>query len=71
MDNDDIEKAPLGKKPVEKLFKADQKNYVQHFSDTFIFLDESKAGNLKFDLHPKGMIHSGYLSRADSPPDLV
>lgn len=71
VDNDDIEKAPLSKKPVEKLFKADQKIYVQYFSDIFIFLDESKAANLKFDFYPKGILHSGYLSRSDSPPDLV
>lgn len=71
VDRDDIEKAPLSKKPVEKLFKADQKIYVQHFSDIFIFLDESNVGNLKFDFYLKGILHSGYLSRSDSPPDLV
>jgi hypothetical protein len=69
--NDEPDDAPLSKKPMEKLFKSFLKNYVQHKSDSFVFLGKSKKIILKFDFHPQGILHSGYLSRADSPPDLV
>jgi hypothetical protein len=71
VDNDTLENAPLSKKPMEKLFKVLIKNYVHHNSDAFTFLDETKQYALKFNFHPQGILHSGYLSLADSPPDLV
>jgi hypothetical protein len=71
VDNDTLENAPLSKKPMEKLFKVLIKNYVHHNSDAFTFLDEAKQYTLKFNFHPQGILHSGYLSLADSPPDLV
>lgn len=71
VDNDETDNAPLSKKPMEKLFKSLLKNYVHHNSDAFIFWDGAKQFTLKFDFHPQGILHSGYLSRADSPPDLV
>ena len=71
VDNDTFENAPLSKNPLEKLFKSFQKIYVQHNSNAFIFLDESKKSTLKFDFYTQGILHSGYLSRANSPPDLV
>jgi hypothetical protein len=71
VDNDTFENAPLSKKPMDKLFKSVIKNYIQHNSNAYNFLDESKKYTLKFDFHPQGILHSGYLSRADSPPDLV
>jgi len=71
VDNDTFENAPLSKKPMEKLFKSLLKNYVPHHSDAFIFWNESKQYTLKFDFHFPGILHSGYLSRADSPPDFV
>jgi hypothetical protein len=71
VDNDSFGNAPLSKKPLEKLFKLDIKNYIQHNSNVFTFLDVSNKCSIKFELHPQGILHSGYLSRADSPPDLV
>lgn len=71
VDNNAFDNAPLSKKAMEKLFKSDIKNYVQHNSNTFVFLSKSKKFTLKFDFHPQGILHSGYLSLPDSPPDLV
>ncbi|MBF2708848.1 hypothetical protein [Flavobacterium soyangense] len=71
VDNDSFENAPLSKKPIEKFFKSVIKNYVQHNSSTFVFDYKSKEYTLKFDFHPQGILNSGYLSLADSPPDLV
>jgi hypothetical protein len=69
VDNDGPDNAPLSKKSMEKLFKSFVKNYVQYNSNTFVLLDESKKCSLKFDFYPQGTLHSGYLLRADSPPD--
>ncbi len=71
VDNDDITSAPLSKKPMEKLFKSVIKDYVPNHSNAFVFTFKSKECTLKFDYHPQGILHSGYLSLADSPPDLV
>lgn len=70
VDNEDPDNTPLSKKPIEKLFKAFLKNYVQHNSSAFVLLFESRKCSIKFDFYPQGILHSGYLSRADSPPDL-
>lgn len=72
VENDQTDNAPLSKKPMEKLFKSFLKNnYVPHHSFCFLFWDEAKQHTLKFDFHPQGILHSGYLSLPDSPPDLV
>lgn len=71
VDNDSFGNAPLTKKTMEKLFKSLQKNYFSHNSDTFFFCDNAKKYTLKFDFYPQANLHSGYLSLADSPPDLV
>lgn len=71
VDNDAPDNAPLSKKPMEKLFKLVIKDYAQHNSSAFLFVYKSKECHLKFDLYSQGILHSGYLSRADSPPDLV
>lgn len=71
VDNDAIEKAPLSKKQIEKLFKSFVQNFVQHNSNAFVLLDASGKCSIKFDFYRQGILHSGYLSRADSPPDFV
>jgi hypothetical protein len=71
VENDQTDNVPLSKKPMEKLFKSVVKDYTQHSSNAFTFLGKSKKFTLKFDFHPQGILHSGYLSLADSPPDLV
>lgn len=71
VDNDAFENAPLSKKPTEKLFKTVIKDYTQHSLNAFIFVYKSKERPLNFDFHPQGILHSGYLFLADSPPDLV
>ncbi len=71
MDNEDFANTPLSKKAIEKLFKSEIKNYVQHKSNPFVFLSKSKKITLKFDCYLQGILHSGYLSLTDSPPDLV
>ncbi|TRX24041.1 hypothetical protein FNW25_09270 [Flavobacterium franklandianum] len=71
VDNDELDNAPLSKKPMEKLLKSVIKDYFPHSSNAFVFVYKSKECPLKFDFHPQGILHSGYLSLADSPPDLV
>ena len=71
VENDQTDNVPLSKKPMEKLLKSLLKNYVPHHSDAFIFWEGAKQFTLKIDFHPQGILHSGYLSRPDSPPDLV
>jgi hypothetical protein len=71
VDNDAPDNAPLGKKPMEKLFKLVIKDYTQQSANAFVFVYKSKESPLKYDFYSQGILHSGYLSRADSPPDLV
>lgn len=71
VDSDHADNAPLSKKSTEKLFKTFLKNYVHHNADAVTFWDGARQFTLKFDFYPQGILHSGYLSRADSPPDLV
>ncbi|WP_395051186.1 hypothetical protein [Flavobacterium sp.] len=71
VDNDAPDNAPLSKKPMEKSFKSVIKDYTQHSSNAFVFVYKSKECSLKFDFYSQGILHAGYLSRADSPPDLV
>jgi hypothetical protein len=71
IDSDTSENAPLSKKSVEKIVKAFTKNYVQNDSNTFSFLNLANTNKLQSDFHPDGILHSGYLTRDDSPPDTV
>ncbi len=71
LDNDTSDNAPLSKKSVEKIFKSFTKNYVQINTNTFSFLDEFNSYKPQSDFHPQGLLHSGYLTREDSPPDTV
>jgi hypothetical protein len=71
LDIDALDNAPSSKKALEKLFKSVIKDYTQHSSNAFVFVYKSKECPLKFDFYMQGSLHSGYLSRADSPPDLV
>ena len=71
VNNDTSDSNPLSKKAMEDLFKSIIKQYVQHTSSAFDFLDYSQKGTSKFDFYSQGNLHSGYLSRADSPPDLI
>jgi hypothetical protein len=71
VENDTSDNAPLSKKSVEKILKSFTNNYVQINLNTFGFLDVSNSYILQSDFHPQGILNSGFLSRADSPPDLV
>jgi hypothetical protein len=71
VDNETSENAPLSKKSVEKIFKSFTKNYVQIESNSFSFFNVSNSYVLHNDFHPHGSLHSGYLTRDDSPPDTV
>ncbi len=71
VDNDTSENVPLSKKSVEKIFKAFTKNYVQTNATLYSFLDTANTYLLQSDIHPHGILHSGYLTRDDSPPDTV
>lgn len=71
VDYDTSENVPLSKKSVEKIFKSFTKNYVQIDSNSFSFLNASDSYLLQNYFHPHGFLHSGYLTRDDSPPDMA
>ena len=71
VDNNTFDNAPLSKKAVEKIFKSFTKNYVQIKTTTFSFLNTTNTYLLQSNFHPHGFIHSGFLTRDDSPPDTV
>ncbi len=71
VDNDTFENAPLSKRSVEKIFKSFTKNYVQINTSTFRLLNVFNSYILQNDFHPHGILHSGYLTRDDSPPDMA
>ncbi|MEC4003222.1 hypothetical protein OX283_001015 [Flavobacterium sp. SUN052] len=69
VDNDLFENAPLSKKPLEKLFKSFIKDYVPTTNNGYSEQLNNKTVILLFDdKHPNGILHSGYLSIAYSPP---
>jgi len=65
---DFLENAPLSKNPLEKLIKTFSKDYLSQNNNYFKTSFDANTLRLKTDLHPNGILQSGYLPQLFSPP---
>jgi len=70
VDNELFDNTPIGKKPLEKLFKSFIKDYVPNSLHGTDYYSNEIINNITLTSHPNGILHSGYLSLVYSPPKL-
>lgn len=68
VDNELYENNALSKKPLEKIFKSFIKDYIPIATNEFEFVSKVNCNPLKISPHFDGILHSGYLKQAYSPP---